>query len=209
MRAVCHAGGRVALSAAVPGGDPYDDPGATQWFVLSDLGVSSLSGVDGMHVFVRSLKTAQAEAGVKVSLLSSANRVLDTVQTDADGHALFEAGLTRGTGGGAPALLVVEKGDQDIAFLSLKDPAFDLSDRGVEGCTGQDRTSDGHPDPRAAHQAGQGDQQHLHRTGPSRDRRLDVRRLPRTGWPPRDRHPNPPDDLCTRGLHSLTWARPR
>ncbi|MBA85974.1 alpha-2-macroglobulin family protein [Thalassobius sp. S69A] len=125
--------GIYALSAAVPGGDPYDDPGATQWFVLSDLGVSSLSGVDGMHVFVRSLKTAQAEAGVKVSLLSSANRVLDTVQTDADGHALFEAGLTRGTGGGAPALLVVEKGDQDIAFLSLKDPAFDLSDRGVEG----------------------------------------------------------------------------
>lgn len=125
--------GIYALSAAVPGGDPSDNPGATQWFVLSDLGVSSLSGVDGMHVFVRSLKTAEAEANVKVSLLSMANRVLGSVQTDADGHAQFEAGLTRGTGGAAPALLMVEKGAQDIAFLSLKDPAFDLSDRGVEG----------------------------------------------------------------------------
>jgi len=125
--------GIYALSAAAPGSDPYEDPGATQWFVLSDLGVSSLSGVDGMHVFVRSLKTAQAEQDVTVSLLSSANRVLGVVKTDPQGHAQFGAGLTRGTGGAAPALLVIEKSDQDIAFLSLKDPAFDLSDRGVEG----------------------------------------------------------------------------
>jgi hypothetical protein len=125
--------GIYALSAAVPGADPYDNPGATQWFVLSDLGISSLSGVDGLHVFVRSLQSAAAKDGVQVSLLSAANRVLGTVQTDADGHAVFAGGLTRGTGGAAPALLVVEQGDQDIAFLSLKDPAFDLSDRGVEG----------------------------------------------------------------------------
>lgn len=125
--------GIYALSAAQPGADPYDNPGATQWFVLSDLGVSSLSGVDGMHVFVRSLKSTGAEEGIKVSLLSSANRVLGTAQTDAEGHAMFDGGLILGTGGSAPALLVVEKGDQDIAFLSLKDPAFDLSDRGVEG----------------------------------------------------------------------------
>jgi uncharacterized protein YfaS (alpha-2-macroglobulin family) len=125
--------GIYALSASRPGGDPYDDPGATQWFVLSDLGVSSLSGVDGMHVFVRSLTTANAMADVKVTLLSNANRVLATVQTDQQGHAMFTGGLPRGTGGAAPALLVVENGSDDIAFLSLKDPGFDLSDRGVEG----------------------------------------------------------------------------
>lgn len=125
--------GIYALSAAQPGSDPYDDPGATQWFVLSDLGVSSLSGVDGMHVFVRSLASADTMQGVKVSLLSNANRVLATAQTDTDGHVMFEAGMTRGTGSAAPALLVVEKGDEDIAFLSLKEPGFDLSDRGVAG----------------------------------------------------------------------------
>jgi uncharacterized protein YfaS (alpha-2-macroglobulin family) len=30
-------------------------------------------------------------------------------------------------------MVVVKEGDQDIAFLSLTDPEFDLSDRGVEG----------------------------------------------------------------------------
>ncbi len=48
------------------------------------------------------------------------------------GYARFDAGLTRGTGGAAPAM-VVAKTDDDITFLSLKDPEFDLSDRGVEG----------------------------------------------------------------------------
>jgi uncharacterized protein YfaS (alpha-2-macroglobulin family) len=125
--------GIYALSAAQAGADPYDSPGATQWFVLSDLGVSSLSGVDGMHVFVRSLSSTEAIEGVKVSLLSNANRVLGTINTDANGYAQFDDGLTRGTGGASPALLVVEKGEEDIAFLSLKEPGFDLSDRGVEG----------------------------------------------------------------------------
>ncbi|WP_420569150.1 alpha-2-macroglobulin family protein [Thalassovita sp.] len=125
--------GIYALTANQPNADPYDNAGATQWFVLSDLGISSLSGVDGMHVFVRSLGSASAEQGVTVSLLSNANRVLGTAETDANGYAHFTSGLTRGTGGASPALLVVEKGDEDIAFLSLREPGFDLSDRGVEG----------------------------------------------------------------------------
>ncbi len=49
------------------------------------------------------------------------------------GYAKFEAGLTRGTGGATPALVVVKEGETDISFLSLTDPEFDLSDRGVEG----------------------------------------------------------------------------
>lgn len=125
--------GIYALSASVRGADPYDDPGATQWFVLSDLGVTTLSGADGLHVFVRRLSDASVRDDVKVTLLSRANRVLGEIQTDANGYAKFEAGLSRGLAGAAPALVVVEKGDDDIAFISLKDPAFDLSDRGVEG----------------------------------------------------------------------------
>ncbi|WP_328591472.1 alpha-2-macroglobulin family protein [Marimonas lutisalis] len=125
--------GVYALTASIPGGNTYDDEGATQWFVLSDLGISTLSGSDGLHVFVRALGTAQAREGAMVTLLSRANRVLGTARTDSDGYARFEAGLTRGTGGAEPALVTVEDGADDMAFLSLKDPAFDLSDRGVEG----------------------------------------------------------------------------
>ncbi len=125
--------GIYALKASVPGADPYVTAPAWQWFVISDLGVTTLSGVDGLHVFVRSLGTAQAKAGVTVDLLSRANVILGSATTDATGYARFDAGLTRGTGAAAPALVTVKDGADDIAFLSLTDPEFDLSDRGVEG----------------------------------------------------------------------------
>lgn len=125
--------GIYALKAAVPGVDPSTIPPGWQWFVISDLGITTMSGVDGLHVFVRSLGTAEAKAGVTVELLNRANTVLGTATTDTQGYARFDAGLTRGTGGSAPAMVVVREGDTDIAFLSLADPEFDLSDRGVEG----------------------------------------------------------------------------
>lgn len=55
--------GIYTLSASVPGQDPYDNPAATQWFVLSDLGLSSWSGVDGMQVAVRSLADTAPRGG--------------------------------------------------------------------------------------------------------------------------------------------------
>lgn len=125
--------GVYALKAMVPGADPYEVPAGWQWFVVSDLGMTSLSGIDGLHVFVRSLGTAGAKPGVTVDLLSRTNEILATALTDAMGHAAFDAGLARGTGGQAPALLVAREGEADLAFLSLTDPEFDLSDRGVEG----------------------------------------------------------------------------
>ncbi|MFV0514067.1 MAG: alpha-2-macroglobulin family protein [Jhaorihella sp.] len=125
--------GIYALSARVPGADPYDDPGATQWFVLSDLGLSTMSGTDGLHVLVRGLGDAAPRAGIAVSLVSRANAVLGEAVTDSEGYARFDPGLTRGRGGAAPALVVARQGDTDLAFLSLSEPAFDLSDRGVEG----------------------------------------------------------------------------
>ena len=125
--------GIFALSAAVPGQDPYDHAAAMQWFVLSDLGLTTWSGVDGMQVAVRGLSDAGPRAGVRLSLISRANAVLGTATTDKDGFAAFAPGLTRGSGASEPALLMAEEADTDLAFLPLTDPAFDLSDRGVEG----------------------------------------------------------------------------
>ncbi len=124
--------GIYALQAAVPGVDPYVSAPAWQWFVVSDLGLTSLSGTDGLHVFARSLGTAAAVTGATVDLISQGNDVLGRATTDAMGHAVFDPGLTRGRGAAAPAMLVVRQGD-DMSFLSLTDPEFDLSDRGVEG----------------------------------------------------------------------------
>ena len=124
--------GVYVLTAREPGNDSYDTLPAAQWFVLSDLGVSSWQGTDGLTTAVRSLGDAGAVSGATVTLVSQANAVLGEVVTDADGFAAFDAGLTRGRGSASPALLQIETED-DFVFLPLTDPAFDLSDRGVEG----------------------------------------------------------------------------
>ncbi len=106
---------------------------ATQWFIVSDLGLTAFSGNDGIHVFVNSLATGQPKSGIEVRLISRGNEVLATRRSDASGHVQFEAGLASGEGGSAPALLAATDPRADYAFLSLAAPAFDLTDRGVGG----------------------------------------------------------------------------
>ncbi len=125
--------GIYMLQASVPGADPYDNPPASQWFVISDIGLATMLGTDGLHVFARSLATAEPLEGVEVELISRANAVLGTARSNSDGYAQFPAGLTAGLDGAAPALVVVKAAGDDMAFLTLTEPEFDLSDRGVEG----------------------------------------------------------------------------
>src|SRR5262245_44241591 len=106
---------------------------ATQWFIVSDLGLTAYSGNDGIHTFVHSLETTQGGNNVEVQLISRNNEVLATKRTNNAGYVQFEAALTRGEIGAAPAMLVATDAKGDYAFLSLRSPAFDLSDRGVSG----------------------------------------------------------------------------
>src|SRR6476646_10177269 len=105
---------------------------ATQWFVVSDLGLTAYTTHDGIDVFVHSLATADARGSVEVRLMARNNEQLAVRQTDRNGFLHFEAGLARGGGGLAPAAIVAAE-KNDYAFMSLKSPAFDLSDRGVAG----------------------------------------------------------------------------
>jgi alpha-2-macroglobulin len=113
-------------------GNSYDSL-ATQWFIVSDLGVTAFSGNDGVHVFVNSLASTAPKDGIEVRLISRSNEVLATRKTDASGQATFEASLTSGEGGATPALVAAADAAGDYAFLNLKAPAFDLTDRGVGG----------------------------------------------------------------------------
>src|SRR5262249_14863286 len=105
---------------------------ATQWFIVTDIGLTTVSGSDGVHAFVRGLSDAQPGAGAHVKLVAVNNEILGEATTDANGQATFAPGLARGEGGQAPQLLVAET-DDDYAFLDVTKPAFDLTDRGVEG----------------------------------------------------------------------------
>ena len=112
--------------------DDYNDL-ATQWFIVTDLGISTVSGDDGVHAFVRSLKSAQPVVGAKVRLLAVNNEVLGEATSDNNGEVTFAPGLARGEGGMAPQLIVAETSEGDYAFLDESKPAFDLTDRGVDG----------------------------------------------------------------------------
>lgn len=105
----------------------------TQWFVVSDLGLTALTGNDGLHTLVRSLSTTAPVTGARLKLIARNNNVLGTASTDAAGYARFEPGLLRGTGGNAPLVVTAEATDGDYGFLDLSRTPFDLTDRGVEG----------------------------------------------------------------------------
>jgi hypothetical protein len=126
--------GVYVMTAAAKGpGSESDGSLATQWFIVSDLGLTAFSGNDGIHVFVNSLATTDAVGKADVKLVARNNEILATRKTDESGHVLFEAGLAKGEGGLSPAMLTVTSDKNDYAFLSLKSNAFDLTDRGVSG----------------------------------------------------------------------------
>jgi uncharacterized protein YfaS (alpha-2-macroglobulin family) len=105
----------------------------TQWFVVSDMGLSAFTGADGVHVLARSLAKALPLDGVELRLIARNNEVLATVRTNAAGYARFDGGLARGVDGMAPALVAAADGKGDYGFLDIAASSFDLADRGVKG----------------------------------------------------------------------------
>ncbi|MFD2251876.1 hypothetical protein FHS82_002316 [Pseudochelatococcus lubricantis] len=128
--------GVYVLTARPGGGPPADEDysqRATQWFVVSDIGLTALTNEGGLRVLARSLASAGPAAGVDLRLVARNNEVLATARTDAQGEATFAAGLTRGQGGTRPGLLVATTEAGDYNFLDLEQAPFDLTDRGVAG----------------------------------------------------------------------------
>ena len=131
--------GVYVLTAAVTGTEAESwEPRATQWFLISDIGLSTFDGEDGLTVVARSLDSAKVIAGAEVQLIARNNEVLASAATDADGKAQFASGLMRGVGGNAPQVVTahLRAGEiDDFSFLDVSSAGFDLSDRGVTGRT--------------------------------------------------------------------------
>ncbi len=127
----------VYVMAAAPVNDRRDtwEARATQWLVVSDIGLSTYTAEDGLNVFARSLDNAKPIADVELTLLARNNEVLGTARTDAQGRATFTPGSVRGEGSMVPAVLMATGADKDFVFLDMTRAGFDLSDRGVAGRT--------------------------------------------------------------------------
>lgn len=125
--------GLYAVTAAptdVEPADPWNDL-ATQWVLVSDIGLTSFRGADGLTIFARSYGTAKPLAGVEIALVARNNSELARVTTDELGRARFAPGLLK-TGGNTPDMVMAYLGT-DFAMQDLTGAAFDLSDRGVGG----------------------------------------------------------------------------
>jgi alpha-2-macroglobulin len=106
---------------------------ATQWVIDSDIALTTFRGAGGLSVFARSYASAKPLQNVKLALVARDNNELATVTTDANGRADFDAGLLGATGGEEPVVVMAYGAGDDFAFLDLRRPAFDLTDRGVGG----------------------------------------------------------------------------
>jgi alpha-2-macroglobulin len=133
LQAKLKPGAYVLTAEAVNAASDDWGPKATQWFIVTDLGLTTLSGNDGLHVMVRSLGTAGPVGDVALKLIAVNNEVLGEATTDSAGYAKFAPGLIRGTGSTAPGLLTAETSAGDYSLLDLSKAAMDLTDRGVEG----------------------------------------------------------------------------
>ncbi len=121
--------GVYVMSAGAAGTtDDDSQERATQWFIVSDLGLTAFSGNDGIHVFVIRWRPRRAKAQVEIRLIARNNEMLATTRTDAmPAMCCSRPALTRGEGGQSPGH---DRGERraraTTRFLSLKTPAFDL-----------------------------------------------------------------------------------
>ena len=96
---------------------------AAQWMVVSDLGLTAISGDDGVHALVQSLGSAGPLAGVELRLVARNNEVLATKTTGADGRVDFDPGLSRGKGGSAPGFWSPRSPATTASSASLRTPS--------------------------------------------------------------------------------------
>jgi hypothetical protein len=106
---------------------------AAHWVISTDIALSAISGSDGLHLFARSLASAEPLSDIKLSLVATGQDLLGQGMTGTDGHFVFAPGLTHGKGASAAASVVAYGPAGDFAILNLNRAAFDLSDRGVSG----------------------------------------------------------------------------
>ena len=113
-------------------------PSATQWFSVSDLGLTTIKTQAGMLVVARSLQSALPQPGVTVKLFSRANEVLGTYRTGPEGRLTIPSGLLRGAHGEAPKVVAAYSEGGGFAWLQVDAPALDLADLDLKGRTPPD-----------------------------------------------------------------------
>ncbi len=113
--------------------DPNPPAQARRWVIFTDMALVSYTGSEALDVTVRSLKTAESLAGVRVALVAKNGEDLAEGRTDAAGRVRFLHPLLEGEGAGAAKMLMAYGPQGDLAVLDLDRSPVDLSKQGVGG----------------------------------------------------------------------------
>ncbi len=123
----------LRLKDVSPGADDRRAASAWRWIVFTDMALTTYSGADGIDVFVRSISTARAMAGVELTLIAANNDILARAITNGDGRARFSEAAVNGDYPLTPRMLMAYGPQDDYAALDLDRAPLDLSDRDVGG----------------------------------------------------------------------------
>lgn len=106
---------------------------ATQWFSVSDIGLTSVKTDDGMLIAAHSLQSGAPLPGIELKLIAQSNEVLGKYATDAAGRAMVPGRLLRGEHGDAAKVIAAVDGNNGFTWIQLDAPALDLSDLDIKG----------------------------------------------------------------------------
>jgi uncharacterized protein YfaS (alpha-2-macroglobulin family) len=95
----------------------------TQYFAVSDLGLSVYRGASSLLVAARSLATAAAAPGIDIALVAFNNRELGRTRTDGNGFARFDAAALQARDGNRPLAIRAYGPAGEFAALRLGDVA--------------------------------------------------------------------------------------
>jgi len=106
---------------------------AWRWIISTDLALTSYRGSDGLTVSVRSIDTAQLQAGIALKLVAQNNTVLAETVTDSSGRAKFAAPVLEGEGSKSVKMIMAYGTGGDYAVLDLSRAPLDLSEYDISG----------------------------------------------------------------------------
>lgn len=125
--------GVYVLSVKQEGALEYKDETQDQWFIVTDIGLSTFKSEKSLVVQARAFSNALPLRNVQLELVSADNDILGTATTDTDGFAEFSKELLGGKAGKRPVAIFAKSEKLGFSFLSLKFAGFDFSDRGAKG----------------------------------------------------------------------------
>ena len=93
----------------------------TQWFVHSNLGVMTWSGVEETLVAVADFRTLASVPSARIQVLAGNNRILFSATSDTDGTLRIPHSYLAGSGGNAPKLMITTTESGDFSLLDVSD----------------------------------------------------------------------------------------